>query len=179
MFLDANGRLGRLLIVFFLVVRGRLPEPLLYLSPHFEARRQQYYGALQGVRERGDFERWLALFLDGVRTQAIDAVVRAERLTDLREQYRQKVRTATRGSANQLVDLAFEQPVLNARLVEVRLNITRPAALAALRQLSKLGLLTEVGDGPRGQLRWRAHEVLAALVDEQPAVPTVSAPRRS
>jgi len=178
-FLDANGRLGRLLIVFFLVVRGRLPEPLLYLSPHFEARRQQYYGALQGVRERGDFERWLALFLDGVRTQAIDAVVRAERLTDLREQYRQKVRTATRGSANQLVDLAFEQPVLNARLVEVRLNITRPAALAALRQLSKLGLLTEVGDGPRGQLRWRAHEVLAALVDEQPAVPTVSAPRRS
>jgi len=87
-FLDGNGRLGRLLIVFFLVVRGRLPEPLLYLSPYFEARRQQYYDALQGIRERGEFHRWLGLFLDGVRVQAIDAVARAERLADLREHYR-------------------------------------------------------------------------------------------
>lgn len=165
-FLDGNGRLGRLLIVFFLVVRDRLPEPLLYLSPYFETRRQQYYDALQGVRERGEFDAWLGLFLDGVRTQAIDAVARAERLTDLREQYRARVRAATRGTANQLVDLAFEQPVLNARLVEKRLGITRPAALTALRQLDQLGVLAEVGEGPRGQLRWRAHEILAVLTEE-------------
>lgn len=50
-FLDGNGRLGRLLIVFLLIVRDRLPEPLLYLSPYLEARRDAYYGALQGVRE--------------------------------------------------------------------------------------------------------------------------------
>ncbi len=165
-FLDGNGRLGRLLIVFFLVVRDRLPEPLLYLSPYFEARRQQYYDALQGVRERGEFDAWLGLFLDGVRTQAIDAVARAERLTDLREQYLARVRAATRGTANQLVDLAFEQPVLNARFVEKRLGITRPAALTALRQLDQLGVLAEVGEGPRGQLRWRAHEILAVLTEE-------------
>ncbi|MDZ7732588.1 MAG: Fic/DOC family N-terminal domain-containing protein [Acidimicrobiia bacterium] len=50
-FLDGNGRLGRLLIVFFLVVRDRLPEPLLYLSPYFEHRRQQYYDVRQSVRQ--------------------------------------------------------------------------------------------------------------------------------
>lgn len=165
-FLDGNGRLGRLLIVFFLVVRDRLPEPLLYLSPYFEARRQQYYDTLQGVRERGDFDTWLTLFLDGVRTQAVDAVSRAERLTDLREHYRARVRAATRGAANQLVDLAFEQPVLNARFVEARLDITRPAALTALRQLADVGVLAEVDEGPRGQLRWRAHEVLSVLIEE-------------
>ncbi len=165
-FLDGNGRLGRLLIVFFLVVRDRLPEPLLYLSPYFEARRDQYYDALQGVRERGEFDQWLGLFLDGVRAQAVDAVVRAERLTDLREHYRARVRAATRGAANQLVDLAFEQPVLNTRFVEVRLQITRPAALTALRQLAELNVLVEVGEGPRGQLRWRAQEILAVLVED-------------
>ena len=165
-YLDGNGRLGRLLIVFFLMVRDRLPEPLLYLSPYFEARRQQYYDALQRVRTRGDFDQWLGLFLDGVRTQAVDAVVRAERLTDLREQYRARVRAATRGVANQLVDLAFEQPVMNARLVEERLDVSRPAALAALRRLTQLGILAEVGGGLRGQLRWRAHAVLAALTEE-------------
>jgi Fic family protein len=164
-FLDGNGRLGRLLLVFFLVVRDRLPEPLLYLSPYFEARRQQYYDALQGVRERGEFDQWLCFFLDGIRTQAIDALARAERLTDLREHYRTRVRAATRGAANQLVDLAFEQPVLNARFVEARLDITRPAALAALRHLEELGVLAKVGEGPRGQLRWRAHEVLSVLIE--------------
>jgi Fic family protein len=162
-FLDGNGRLGRLLVVFFLVVRDRLPAPLLYLSPYFEARRQEYYDALQGVREEGDFDAWLMLFLDAVCTQAADAVARAEQLTDLRERYRLDVQSATRGAANQVVDLAFEQPVLTARAVEHRLKITRPAALKALRQLADLGILAEVPAGPRGQLRWRADEVLRIL----------------
>jgi Fic family protein len=165
-FLDGNGRLGRLLIVFFLVVRDRLPEPLLYLSPYFETRRQQYYDALQGVRERGELDQWLGLFLEAVRTQAIDAVARAERLTDLREQHRSTVQAATRGIANQLVELAVEQPVLNSRVVEMRLGVSRPAALKALRQLAHLGVLVEAGGGPRGQLRWRAAEVLSVLTDE-------------
>jgi Fic family protein len=162
-FLDGNGRLGRLLVVFFLVVRDRLPEPLLYLSPYFEARRQRYYDALQGVRERGDFDRWLGFFLDAVCVQAADAVARAERITDLRERYRVEVLASTRGAANKVVDLAFEQPVLTARVVERRLSITRPAALKALRHLGDLGVLAEVQAGPRGQLRWRADAVLAAL----------------
>lgn len=166
-FADGNGRLGRLLIVFFLVVRDRLPEPLLYLSPYFESHREQYYDALQGVRERGDFDQWLALFLDGVRTQAIDAITRAERLTDLRERYRVTVQAATRGIANQVAELALERPVLNSRVVEARLGVSRPAALKALRQLEDLGVLAEAGGGPRGQLRWRAYEVLQVLTDEQ------------
>lgn len=165
-FLDGNGRLGRLLIVFFLVVRGRLPEPLLYLSPFFEARRQRYYDCLQAVRERGAFDDWLGFFLEGVTLQATDAMARAERLTDLREQYRARVRAATRGVANQLVDVAFERPVLTARVVEDRLGVTRPAALSALRQLEDLDVLVAVGGGPRRQLRWRADEVLRVLSDE-------------
>jgi Fic family protein len=165
-FLDGNGRLGRLLIVFFLVVRDRLPEPLLYLSPYFERHREEYYVALQSVREQGDLDQWLTLFLDGVRIQATDAVARAERLTDLREQYRTTVQAATRGIANQVAELALEQPVLTARVVETRFDVSRPAALKALRQLAELGILTEAAAGPRGQLRWRAQQVLAVLTDE-------------
>jgi Fic family protein len=165
-FLDGNGRLGRLLIVFFLVVRERLPEPLLYLSPYFERHREEYYEALQAVRERGDFDRWLTFFLEGVSLQAADAVTRAERLTDLREEYRARVRARTRGIANQIVEIAIGQPVLTARAVEEHLVVTRPSAITALRLLVDLGILVEAPGGPRGQLRWRAHEVLAALTDE-------------
>lgn len=164
-FLDGNGRLGRLLIVFFLVVRDRLPEPLLYLSPYFEARRNTYYDALQGVRERGDADAWIELFLDAVRVQAADAVLRAERLVDLRERYREAVRSTTRGAATQLAELTVEQPVLTTRVVEERLGITRPAALKALRHLEDVGILVAAAGGPRRQLRWRAEEVLSVLSD--------------
>jgi len=163
-FLDGNGRIGRLLIVFFLVVRDRLPSPLLYLSPFFEARRETYYDALQGVRQRGELDSWLRLFLDGVQTQANDALARAERLSDLRERYRASVQATTRGGANRLVDLVFEQPSVNSRTVERRLGLSRPAALNALRQLESLGILGSAAEGRRGQLRWRAHEVLQLLV---------------
>ncbi|MDD9372359.1 MAG: Fic family protein, partial [Acidimicrobiales bacterium] len=165
-FLDGNGRLGRLLIVFLLVVRNRLPEPLLYLSPYLEQRRQEYYDALQSMREQGDIDRWLGLFFDAVRVQAIDAVARAERLTDLRERYRSTVQAATRGIANTIAELALEQPILTATVVEARLGVSRQGAIKALRQLEDLGILTRSADGPRGQLRWRAHEVLAVLTHE-------------
>ncbi len=165
-FLDGNGRLGRLLIVFFLVLRDRLPEPLLYLSPYFEAHRDEYYAQLQRVREAGDFDAWLGFFLTGVRVQALDAVTRAERLTDLRERYRAAVRGKTRGMANQVVELALSQPVLTSRVVESRLDASRPAALTALRQLEDLGILSRADEGPRGQFRWRAQEVLGALTEE-------------
>ena len=162
-FLDGNGRLGRLLIVFFLVLRDRLPEPLLYISPYFEQHRDEYYEALQGVREQGDLDRWLTLFLTAVRTQAGDAVNRAERLLDLREDYRGRVQAATRGAANQLVELIFLQPIVTSRLVEDRLGISRVSALGAMRALIDLNILTAVAEGPRGQMRCRAMEVLGIL----------------
>lgn len=165
-FLDGNGRMGRLLIVFYLVVRDRLPAPLLYLSPYFERRRTSYYDTLQSVREHGDFDGWLALFLEAVAVQAADAVARAERLTDLRERYRSAVRAVTRGMANHVVDLAFEQPVLTTGVVEKRLGASRPAALSSLRQLEDLGILQPGAVGLRRQLRWRAGEVLEILTDE-------------
>ncbi len=165
-FLDGNGRLGRLLIVFFLIIRDRLPAPLLYLSPYFEARRDTYYAALQAVRERGDIEIWLALFLDAVATQATDAVRRANKLVDLREQYRAVVGAQTRGLANQVVDLAFQNPVLSAATVENRLGGSRPAVISALRVMEASGFLTAAPNGPRGQLRWRAEGILQVLLDE-------------
>jgi Fic family protein len=52
-FLDGNGRLGRLLIVFYLIERGVLGQPLLYLSAYLERNRDEYVGALQGGESAG------------------------------------------------------------------------------------------------------------------------------
>lgn len=165
-FLDGNGRMGRLLIVFHLVLRERLPQPLLYLSSYFERRRDDYYTGLQEVRERGDMNAWLRFYLEGVETQANDAVRRAERLIDLREKYRARVMESTRGQAVILVDSLIANPIVNAHRVEARLGVKRPTSLRMLGLLEELEILTEIRPGPRRLRRFVANEVLETLEED-------------
>ena len=65
-FLDGNGRLGRLLITFYLCWKEVLHQPFLYLSYYFKLHRQEYYDRLNAVRTTGDYEQWIAFFLRGV-----------------------------------------------------------------------------------------------------------------
>ena len=98
-FLDGNGRIGRLLVVFFLVERGVLPQPLLYLSAFLERERDEYVRRLQAVRETGDFEGWIAFFLRGVAQQAEAALHNAESLLRLNGEFRGRPRALrARGS---------------------------------------------------------------------------------
>ncbi len=164
-FLDGNGRLGRLLSVFMLVEHGRLPAPLLYLSAYLERERDSYYQALQTAREQGNILPWIELFLTSVRTQAADAVGRAQRIVELRERYRAAASTIASSKAMLLVDLVCETPIVSSRAVEEGLGVTRPTALKLLRQLEDVGVLEEGNAGPRGQRRYLARELMTAVTD--------------
>src|SRR5438093_11089663 len=94
LFLDENGRVGRLLITLLLVARDVLPSPLLYLSAYFEATRDAYYARLLGVTERAEWEEWIAYFLAGVATQADDAVGRIWRIDALLTEWRGRLSRA-------------------------------------------------------------------------------------
>ncbi len=165
-FLDGNGRMGRLLIVFHLMIRDRLPKPLLYLSSYFERHRDEYYVKLQGVRERGDFDAWLCFYLNGVKIQANDAVGRVERLVDLREKYRTRVMESTRSQAVSLVDFLIANPIINAHRVRTMLQVKRSTALRLLDLLKDLGILTEIEPGPRRQRRFIAEEVMRTIEED-------------
>lgn len=162
-FLDGNGRLGRLLLVYFLIARGRLSAPLLYLSSYLERARPRYYDALQAVSERGDIVPWVDLFLTAVQTQATDAVTRAGHIIELRERFRAAAASIGSMNALALVDLICENPLVTTRLVEQRLGVSRPTSLRLLRQLEERGVLTEGDAGTRGQRRYSASELLAAI----------------
>jgi Fic family protein len=164
-FLDGNGRLGRLLCVFYLVQQELLPQPLLYLSAYFETHRSEYYDRLQAVRERGQLQEWLQFFLTAVAHQATDAVERAERLADLREEYRRGLAT-TRSRASEVVELLMANPFVTVRNVQSELDITQPGALNLLRGLERRGWLREMGAiGRGGRVVWVAPEILAVIAD--------------
>jgi cell filamentation protein, protein adenylyltransferase len=163
-FLDGNGRLGRLFIVLYLMDRGLLPAPLLYLSGYFDQHKGDYYDRLQFVRERGEGTEWLQFFLDGVAVQATDAVDRAEQLSDLREDYRSRLHGG--GRSHQAADLLFANPILTVKYVQGRLGVSQPGATNILRRLAAVGIVEELGIGPGVRHRWIAREVLKVLDPE-------------
>lgn len=162
-FLDGNGRLGRLMLVFFLVAHGRLPAPLLYLSAYLDENRDNYYASLQAIRENGDAIPWVDLCLKSIHTQSTDAVQRAQRIIALRERYREAASVMGTANAFDFVDLICENPVLTTRSIENRLAVSRPTALRLLRRMEEQGVLTEADEGARGQRRYVARELLDAV----------------
>ena len=159
-FLDGNGRVGRLLITLFLVERGRLPQPLLYLSDYIESHRQEYYDSLQRVRTDGDWPGWLRFFLVGVEETARAAVRQASELMDLRERYRQRL--GRKPNALKLLDELFVNPyVTAARAVRV-LGVSGPTARHAIGLLQEEGVLGEMTGRSWGRV-YLARPILEAI----------------
>lgn len=152
-FLDGNGRVGRLLITLMLLDRRLLPEPALYLSAYFERHRARYYDLLLAVSQQGAWAAWLAFFLDGVRTEALDAVAKAQGLLDLRQAWRTRYRQET-SSANlmALLNLLFEQPVVSVNWVREQLGLTYAGAARLVERLHRDGLLEEITGRRRNRL---------------------------
>ncbi len=161
-FLDGNGRVGRLLINLVLKERGRMELPLLYISSYLETHRSRYYAALQGVREKGDVETWLAFFLHAVHTQAVDAVERATRLLKVSQEYRQTAVT-TRSRLPLLVEQILVNPLVTVRSVERGLQVSNQGARQLIQRAEALGWLVSQGAGPRGAEYWVAPEVMDIL----------------
>ena len=167
-FLDGNGRLGRLLVVFFLVERGVLPQPLLYLSAYLERERDEYIRRLQAVRETGDYEGWLEFFLAGVATQAEAALQSAEALLRLGDEFRERLRRIrARGSAVDAAEGLIGNPFVTALRLAETLGITRQGAQYVISKLERAGIVTVDERGERSTL-YVAREVLDLLEEDQP-----------
>ena len=152
-FLDGNGRIGRLLIPLMLVLRGALPQPLLYLSAYFEHFRSQYYDNLLFTSQSGDFTPWLTFFLHGVRRQARDAEERTVRLVELQNDMRRAL--MEEGKPNSVIRLAeslFSMPVVSASRVAEVLDVSRPTAHAAIDALVEREDLEEVTGRERNRI---------------------------
>jgi len=149
-FLDGNGRVGRLLIALFLMERGRLSQPLLYISAYIEEHRREYYDLLQAVRTDGDWTGWLRFFLAGVEAISKEAVQQAGKLMSLREQWRERL--AGSRNAVRLVDALLVNPYMSVARAQRALGVSNPTARQAVTRLQKLGMLTEITGRAWGRL---------------------------
>ncbi len=145
-FLDGNGRVGRLLITLLLREAGVLSQPLLYLSVYFKRHRDRYYELLDRVRQTGDWEAWLAFFLQGVQETAENAAATARRLTERFAADRERLATEGRkaGSALRVHEALQERPILSIPETRKRTGLAFPTVSAAMRLLEAAGVVREI-----------------------------------
>ncbi len=153
-FLDGNGRIGRLLITFYLCQQGVLHKPLLYISEFFKKYRQEYYNRLNAVHEKDDIEGWLKFFLDGIAITANQAIETNKKIIKLREEDLKKISSLGRSTQKAILvfNYLFHTPILTIKDIENITGLKNPNALSLMNKMTNLGILKEITGKKRNKV---------------------------
>lgn len=153
-FLDGNGRIGRLLITLYLVSKGILDLPLLYLSAFFDKNKSLYYDNLTRVREQNDLLRWLKYFLVGIEESSKQSVDTLSKVIQLKERTERHIRQhfgRRTDSALTLAAYLFKNPIVKVRDVEAVCSLSKKAANALVEAFEKDKIISQVSVSSRNR----------------------------
>ena len=153
-FLDGNGRVGRLLITLYLVDKGILKQPILYLSDFFERNRVLYYDNLMRTRTHNDLNQWFKFFLTGVIETAKNGVETFDGILQLQKNLDQKLKNigAKGGDAYKVLDVLYSNPVIDAQKVSTVIGKSMRTAYQLIYLLEELEIVKEITGSQRGKL---------------------------
>ena len=153
-FLDGNGRVGRLLITIYLVSKGILKQPILYLSDFFEKNRMLYYDNLMRTRTHNDINQWLKFFLTGIIETAKKGVTTFDGILQLQKSLEEKLKSLGNRNmdARKVVDYLYTQPIIEVTKVEELLQKSSVTAYKLLADLERLDIIKEISGAQRNKL---------------------------
>lgn len=145
-FLDGNGRVGRLLITFYLYWKKILSKPVLYLSYYLKKHKNEYYDLLMKVRTDGLWEDWIKFFLERVKESSIESANTARDIINLKESITSKLYGSSISSiyAAKLIDLLFEKPLIEVNDLVKTYKISRESANELVNRFEQIGILKEI-----------------------------------
>jgi len=153
-FLDGNGRIGRLLITLYLVSKGLLRKPSLYLSDFIEKNKSAYYEALTKVRTDNDLIHWIKFFLEAVIVTANNGVQTFQNILTLK----QEMDTLIVGfgkkahNASKLIEFLYQRPIISISEIIEPLEISKPTANTLVKEFESKGILKEITGYERNKL---------------------------
>jgi Fic family protein len=145
-FLDGNGRIGRLLIAALLEHWGLLAQPLMYLSGYLKQHQAEYYRLLSMIRTEGDWESWVAFFLEGVAMAAADAERSIIAIASLVSADRRRLLASPKAgpASYRLFEMLPMMPRFTVERVRQKLETSFPTANAAVKVLEDLDIVSEM-----------------------------------
>ena len=153
-FLDGNGRVGRLLILLFLIDRKILTTPILYISYFLKKYRSEYYARLSDVRIKGNFEQWIKFFLNAVIESAQDAVANIDELSKLHDRNKAKIQTLGRAKINvwRVFEYLEAHPIIDIRKTATALKLSFGTISNAIKRLEDLEILVQTKSISRNRI---------------------------
>ncbi|PSL45747.1 Fic family protein [Salsuginibacillus halophilus] len=161
-FLDGNGRLGRILIVLYLLQTGIIHSPFFFLSEELERERYKYYALLNGVRSIGktapDWQSWVLFFLDAVDRMADKQFRKLDEAEQLYEEGRRKL---DQPSTKKVWEALFDQPIANVQQIERSTNLAPSTIRKSLRELENLNMV--FGDDRKRNRRFYQYDLIRII----------------
>ncbi len=153
-FLDGNGRIGRLLILLYLMEQKLLAKPVLYVSLFLKKNQIEYYDRISEVRRTGNFEQWVHFFLEAVYASAADALETVRELSELHDRSIAILPRSKRtvDHVRRLFDYLEQHPIIDMKRTAMALNVSYNTASAAVRKLTDLGILHETTNSKRNRV---------------------------
>jgi Fic family protein len=164
-FFDGNGRTGRIINMLYLVQKGLLDLPVLYLSRFIVQKKAEYYRLLQRVRTHNDWQSWLLYMLEGVAETSRQTIHIIKGIRKLMMEYKHQIRSAFPFYSQDLINHLFKHPYSKIKYVEKELDITRQTASKYLDDLAAAGLLEKV---KQGRVNYYINQALIDLLTQKP-----------
>lgn len=128
-FYDGNGRLGRIINILYLIAKGLLDFPSLYLSRYIIQNKTEYYRLLQDVRDHDRWEEWIIYMLNAVTTVSIQSAALIKAIKNEMQLYKIRIRTGYPKIYSQdLLNNIFKHPYTKIDFLMGDLGITRQTA---------------------------------------------------
>jgi len=141
-FYDGNGRTGRIINILYLVQKGLLGLPILYLSRFIIDHKNDYYRMLQQIRITGEWEEWLLFMLNGIEITAKEGINSIKTLKLLMQEQKIHIRNALPKMYSQdLLNSLFRYPYTKIEYVQQDLSVSRNTAIRYLDNLVKVDIL--------------------------------------
>lgn len=153
-FLDGNGRIGRLMILLYLMEQKLLSYPVIYISYFLKKNQIEYYDRISEVRRSGNYEQWVIFFLEAVSAAAKDSLETIEQLSALHDKNIALLPKTNRKKDNVriLFDYIEKYPIIDIRHTSQALDVSFNTVSNAIRKLQELGILTETTNSARNKV---------------------------
>ena len=153
-FLDGNGRVGRLLILLYLMQQGLISKPIIYISYFLKKNQIEYYDRISEVRRSGNYEQWISFFLEAVSAAAKDSLDTVEKLDALHVGNVEKLPKTSRSNDNvrKLFDYIEQYPIIDIKKTSEVLKISYNTVSSAIKKLEMLGILKQTTNSSRNRV---------------------------
>lgn len=141
-FYDGNGRTGRIVNILYLILKGYLDNPILYLSSYIIRNKTLYYDLLLSVTKDNNWEDWILYILTGIEQTAKETIGKIKRIRELLDRTIETIKEkASKIYSKELVETLFVNPYCKVEFITTSINVERKAASRYLHQLEEIGIL--------------------------------------